>query len=64
MEKGEKLWAAVLGTLVISAYAVPYLFLRHVHAWYGAGLFWTLFALAVILLLALFTSSWQDKEEE
>lgn len=64
MEKSERLWAVLFGVLVVSAYAIPYLFLQKIYALYGTALFWTAFALTVILLLIRFTRGWQDHEKE
>lgn len=56
----EKWWSLLLGLLVLAAYIVPYKWLGQVRAWYGAGFFWALFALVVILLLVRFTTGWKE----
>ncbi|HEY8486837.1 MAG TPA: hypothetical protein VIL11_05530 [Limnochordales bacterium] len=56
----RSLWVMLLGGLVASAYVVPYTWLRDVTAWYGSFLFWTLFAVAVIVVIALATRRWVD----
>lgn len=54
----EKRLALLIGLLVLAAVVVPYTFLRNVERLNGAFLFWTLFALVVILLIVPATAGW------
>ncbi|BAS28753.1 hypothetical protein [Limnochorda pilosa] len=59
MNSGRR-WGGWLGLLVGLAYLVPYAALQNLPAWYGAFLFWCLFALAVIGSIARMTRGWRD----
>ena len=48
----------MVGALVVSAFVVPYTWLTEVRAWYGSFLFWSLFALAVIIVVFFTTRKW------
>ena len=60
MDAPNRRWAALVATLVAAAYVVPYTWLADVKAWYGSFLFWSLFALTVILIIVLATRRWVD----
>lgn len=60
MEKRGILWAGGMFALVAFAYAVPYLLLTEVNAWYGGFLFWTVFGLAAIAAITVMTRGWRD----
>lgn len=60
MERRGFIWAGVVLALVVLAYVVPYTVLSGVDAWYGAFLFWTIFGVLAIAVIALITSSWRD----
>ncbi len=49
--------------LVLACYAVPYLFLGSVTAWYGSFLFWTLAGVAAIVLNAAATAGFRGEDE-
>ena len=51
----RRLGFALLGALVLAAVIVPYTLLRHVQAWYGSFLFWTVIGLLVIVLNVVMT---------
>ena len=51
---------ALMGILVLSAYLIPYTVLTDVPKWYGSGLYWVLFALAAIFLMAWLTAEWRE----
>ncbi|WP_324716699.1 hypothetical protein U7230_15315 [Carboxydochorda subterranea] len=53
-----RLGAILVAILVLSAYLVPYAALSEVKAWYGSFLYWVLFALAAIAVVAWLTRSW------
>lgn len=60
MEKHELRWALFLLIAMLLAYIIPYTLLRNIDAWYGSFLFWTLFALVIIIANALITKKWSD----
>lgn len=60
MESRGIIWAVVVAALVVLAYAVPYVALSGVDAWYGAFLFWVVFGALAIAVIAIITSSWRD----
>ncbi|WP_172329061.1 hypothetical protein [Mangrovicoccus sp. HB161399] len=43
----------LMALLILACYAVPYLLIGQVAAWYGSFLFWTLAGVAVIILNAV-----------
>lgn len=45
-----------IGVVIALCYAVPYLVLGHVAAWYGSFLFWCIAGVAVIVLNVIATS--------
>jgi hypothetical protein len=49
-----------MAALVVLAYVVPYTVLSGVDAWYGAFLFWTLFAVAAIAGILVVAAGWRD----
>lgn len=58
MSSETRLGAVLIVILVFSAYLVPYTVLSGVKAWYGSFLFWTLFAVAAIGVVAWMTRAW------
>ncbi|MBE3583163.1 MAG: hypothetical protein IMX01_03495 [Limnochordaceae bacterium] len=62
MHPVERRLAALLGTLVLLAYLVPFTLLTQVKAWYGAGLFWVLFVIVVAGILTYQTKGWKEAE--
>ena len=60
MERRGIFWAGVMMALVGLAYLVPYTVLSGVDAWYGGFLFWTVFGLLAIAVIAAITRSWRD----
>jgi len=53
-------WLIWFGLLLGSAVIVPYYFLSGVESFYGAFLYWGLFALAAIVSVVVITASWRD----
>lgn len=60
MHKSEKGWAIFLIVLLLSAYIVPYTLLRDVNEWYGSFLFWSVFAIVIMISNILITRKWSD----
>lgn len=60
MDKREIRWALFLIALVLSAYIVPYTLLSDVNEWYGSFLYWSLFAIVIIISNVLITKKWSD----
>lgn len=60
MDKREIRWALFLIALVLSAYIVPYTVLNDVNEWYGSFLYWSLFAIVIIISNVLITKKWSD----
>jgi len=53
-------WLALVAVLIVLSYAVPYLLLSEVAAWYGSLLFWTATTAVVIAINAIVSSAWKD----
>lgn len=60
MHKSEKGWAIFLIVLLLLAYIVPYTLLRDVNEWYGSFLFWSVFAIVIMISNILITRKWSD----
>jgi hypothetical protein len=60
VERRGIVWCGLMAVLVGLAYVVPYTVLSGVDAWYGAFLFWTLFAVAAIAGILLVAAGWRD----
>ncbi|MEW6045100.1 MAG: hypothetical protein AB1609_01255 [Bacillota bacterium] len=58
MSGEQRVGAVILLLLVLLAYVVPYTLLSGVRAWYGSFLFWVLFAVAAVGVVAWLTRSW------
>ncbi|MFD1910825.1 hypothetical protein [Halodurantibacterium flavum] len=54
------LW--LMAGVVLACYAVPYLLLHEVTAWYGSFLFWCLAGLVVIFLNLVAMAPFRDNE--
>lgn len=52
----------LIGAVIVACYAVPYLFLGSVTAWYGSFLFWSLAGLAIIVLNAIATAGFKGDD--
>lgn len=55
----ERRLAVLVALLVVAAVVIPYTLLSNVQRVSGAFLFWTLFALVVIVLIVRVTREWQ-----
>lgn len=62
MAKERRAGAMLLALLILSAHVVPYTLLSGVKAWYGSFLYWTLFAVASIAVIAWITAPWAGRE--
>lgn len=60
MIKNEGKWATIIVVMILLAYIVPYTLLNNMNVWYGAFLFWTVFALGIILVNILMTKDWSE----
>jgi len=60
MESKLRGWATLFAIMVISAFIVPYALLSNITSFYGAFLFWTVFAVAAIAGVMVITSGWRD----
>jgi len=53
-------WVVWFFVIVLAAFTVPFWLLSGVQKFYGAFLFWGVFALAAILSVGIITSKWRD----
>jgi len=60
VERRGIFWLGVLAVLVILAFVTPYTVLYGVDRWYGAFLFWVLFALAAMGVNFAIVRRWKD----
>lgn len=64
LERQRIIWALVFLLMVLAAFIVPFTpLLRNLTAFYGAFLFWSLFAVVVIICIGFITARWRDDHE-
>jgi len=64
LERQRTLWAVLFIFMILAAFIVPFTpLLSEVTTFYGAFLFWNLFAIIVIICLGLITARWRDEDE-
>jgi len=57
-------WATLFTLMILAAFIVPFTpLLRDLASFYGAFLFWVIFAVIVIICLGLITARWRDFDE-
>ncbi|MER5173663.1 hypothetical protein [Thioclava sp. GXIMD2076] len=54
----------LMALVVLACYAVPYLIIGQVAAWYGSFLFWIVAGLAVIVLNAVATAGFGKEDAQ
>ncbi|MFO8191277.1 MAG: hypothetical protein R6U08_00640 [Bacillota bacterium] len=65
LERQRLLWIIVFLVVVLSAFIVPFIsFMSNMTKFYGAFLFWSIFALVVIVFLGMITARWKDDRDE
>jgi len=60
LKKLRVFWIIIIALLVISAFAVPYLYLNNVYSFFGAFFYWTIFALLMIGATIKISSYWKE----
>lgn len=60
MEKSNRLWGWLIVLIIVLAFVVPYTLLSDVQQWYGSFLWWSLTALAIIVINAIVTRDWRE----
>lgn len=60
ISKQGKNWITGFLVLLLLAYLVPFTFLTKVQSFYGAFLFWCVFALLSIICVGIITGFWRD----
>jgi membrane protein YdbS with pleckstrin-like domain len=60
LKKKRIFWIVIISLLVISAFAVPYLYLSEVYSFFGAFFYWSIFALLVIFSTIKISSYWRE----
>lgn len=60
VDRKGKVGLVCMAVLVVSAYLIPYTVLTEIPRWYGSGLYWVLFALASIFVIAWLTAEWRE----
>lgn len=53
---------AAIGVVILACYAVPYLLIGQIAAWWASFLFWSLSGVAIIVLNVFATHGWEDEE--
>ncbi|HED23647.1 MAG TPA: hypothetical protein ENN91_00810 [Firmicutes bacterium] len=65
LERQRLLWVIVFLVVVLSAFIVPFTpIMTNLAKFYGAFLFWSIFALVVIAFLGIITARWKDDRDE
>lgn len=60
MTRYPVIWLIVVAAVIVSCFAVPFIFLNNVDTWYGSALFWILAAASVIVINAVVSKNWKD----
>jgi membrane-associated HD superfamily phosphohydrolase len=60
LKKKRIFWVLVISILVVSAFAVPYLYLSDIYSFFGAFFYWSVFALLVIFSTIKIISYWRE----
>jgi hypothetical protein len=64
LERQRIFWAVLFFILILSAFIIPFTpLLSSLTKVYGAFLFWSLFAVIVIICLGFITAKWRDDDE-
>jgi hypothetical protein len=64
LERQRVIWALLFLLMVLSAFIVPFTpLLQNLTKFYGAFLFWSIFALVVIICIGFITARWRDDDE-
>jgi flagellar biosynthesis component FlhA len=64
LERQRVLWAILFLLMILAAFIVPFTpLMRDLTKFYGAFLFWSIFALIVIICLGFITARWRDNDE-
>jgi ABC-type transport system involved in multi-copper enzyme maturation permease subunit len=64
LEKQRLAWVIVFVILVLAAFIIPFTpLLSDVTRVYGAFMFWSIFAIVVIVCIGFITSSWGENDE-
>lgn len=64
LERQRILWVVLFGLMILTAIIVPFTpLMRDLTKFYGAFLFWSIFALVVIVCLGFITAKWRDDDE-
>ncbi|MDY6826230.1 MAG: hypothetical protein SVV67_03500 [Bacillota bacterium] len=65
LERQRLIWVIVFLVMVLSAFIVPFTpLMSNLTKFYGAFLFWSIFALVVIIFLGMITARWKDDQDE
>ncbi|ADQ13833.1 hypothetical protein [Halanaerobium hydrogeniformans] len=60
LKKLRIFWITLIFILVVSAFAVPYLYFRDSGSFFGSFLYWIVFVLIVIFSTIKITAYWRD----
>jgi hypothetical protein len=64
LERQRLFWVLLFIFMVLSAFIIPFTPpLQGLAKFYGAFLFWSLFAVIVIICLGIITARWRDDDE-
>ena len=64
LERQRIFWAVLFLLMILAAFIVPFTPLySNLTKFYGAFLFWSLFAIIVIVCLGFITARWRDEDE-
>ena len=64
LERQRIFWAVLFLLMILAAFIVPFTpLMSGLTKFYGAFLFWSLFAIVVIVCLGFITARWRDEDE-
>lgn len=60
IKPASKFWLVLILLLVLASFILPFTLFRHVDAWHGSFLFWSVTTAIVIAISAIVSSRWKD----
>ncbi len=56
----RKAWAIFFTLIILAAFVIPFVSMSELMTFYGAFLFWVVFAIVAIIGIGIITSRWRD----
>ncbi|NMB42223.1 MAG: hypothetical protein GX996_09880 [Firmicutes bacterium] len=60
LDQQRKFWVIFFVVIVLAAFILPYYLFSNLPKFYGAFLFWSIFAIVAIISVGIITSQWRE----